>query len=207
MRQSLLVLTGLLIDLAAHCVVPRASHACQCTDQLPTVESAAAEAEVIFVANQQEQSGTLGTPLRVTRIYKGTVPELVTLDFADCSIVRGRPASGDVLIYGTVASGSAVVPRPCSRSTMLSEAREDLAVLDRKFTPTAPATAPQPEGPTSHDEEATPTQKLPTVERRAKSGCGCSFADPEPLGAFIAMGLAVLVLGRRASLASRERKG
>ena len=116
---------------------------------MPPPAEAADRAEVIFVATPQPGLSTSspGTPLKVTRVYKGSVAADENLERTDCSspvdvVSKGAPSPGEVLIYGYRMVHGPVAPGMCSRSKLLKDAGEDIAFLEKTFRASDPTPSP-----------------------------------------------------------------
>ena len=102
------------------------AEACQCGPR-PSVEAAAAGAEVVFVATPQAKDDGGGAFL-VRRVFKGSVPAQVTVHQSDCAsvidgLVHRTEASqrGDVLVYG-YRGGDRLFPMMCGRTAFVVDA-------------------------------------------------------------------------------------
>ncbi|MEY2933246.1 MAG: hypothetical protein RL033_3995 [Pseudomonadota bacterium] len=137
--------TGALLGVAA---TPKDAVACSCG--YPEVESSLRNADVVFEGTVQGLPEPVQAPLgydgytgavrfrfQVARYYKGQRGSEAALYTIDQGTACGRDFDfrGTYLVYGGVLENGLLTDSLCSRTRLLSEAAEDLALLGEGTAP------------------------------------------------------------------------
>jgi MYXO-CTERM domain-containing protein len=202
-RSAMMLLT-LLALLAA---LERPASACRCLPA-PSVADDVARSTAVFEAEVLgERAGDADVvDLRVTRVFKGSLPDRLSLHPDDCPpyVARkapdGGPAERRWLVYAREGGGR-FYTTTCGRTRPLSQAGDDVAVLERSGS--APVPGPPPET-VSSGAGGVPPAAAPSAgptPAPLPRGCGCAAigtpAPPPPVALATALVLAMAVVYRR----------